>query len=147
MTAPEAALQQARTAAASMRASGAYGEERDQVPFQVRPSAAITTGKLFEWALIEPDLRDVRSTRRLGAPITALKRGLLRLLAQYHGELIAEQTRFNVYLVGYVRRLEERIDELEGGSPSERPDGAVERAGGAVERADAGSGHPEPPRP
>ncbi len=140
MTAPEAALQQARAAVASMRATGVYGEEAGG--FQVRPSAAITTAKLFEWALIDPDLRDVRSTRRLGAPITALKRGLLRLLAQYHGELIAEQTRFNVYLVGYVRRLEERIDELEGRSGLERADGLPRGS----ERADAGSEDPDQSR-
>lgn len=111
MTQPSQALERARAAAASMRAAGAYAEERTGL--EVRPTGAITTGKLFEWALIEPDLRDVRSTRRLGAPITAIKLVLVRLLAQYHGELIAEQTRFNVNAVGYVRRLEERIEELE----------------------------------
>jgi hypothetical protein len=69
--------------------------------------------KLFEWALIEPDVREVRSTRRLGAPITALKRGLLRLLLQYHTSLLAEQTRFNVNLLMHVKRLEDRVEELE----------------------------------
>ncbi len=111
MTEPEQALDQAREASASMRSSGAYGENPSHA--QVEPTDAITTGKLFEWALIEPDLRNVRSTRRWGAPVTALKLAMLRLLAQYHGELIAEQTRFNVNLVGHVRRLEERIEELE----------------------------------
>ena len=111
MTEPEQALEQARAAAASMRASGAYAEAERLL--QVEPTGAITTAKLFEWALIEPDLRNVRSTRRWGAPVTTLPRALLRLLAQYHGELIAEQTRFNVNLVGHVRRLEERIEELE----------------------------------
>ncbi|MGI8629175.1 MAG: hypothetical protein ACR2LV_03295 [Solirubrobacteraceae bacterium] len=111
MTEPERALEHAREAAASMRAAGAYGE--DHRGPEVAPTGAITTGKLFEWALIDPDLRNVRSTRRFGAPMTALKLGLVRLLAQYHGELIAEQTRFNVNLVGHVRRLEERIEELE----------------------------------
>lgn len=94
-----------------MRAAGAYSEPvtRTQLP----ATEAVTTEKLFEWALIEPDLRDVRSTRRAGAPITALKRLLLRLLAQYHGELIAEQTRFNLNLVIHARHLEDRIAELE----------------------------------
>ena len=110
MTAPEEALEQARAALASMRAAGAYGEEQS---VELEPGEPITSGKLFEWALIEPDLRNVRSTRRLGAPITALKRGLLQLLAQYHAELIAEQARFNVNLVLHVRRLEDRIAELE----------------------------------
>ena len=111
MTTPEQALEQARAAAARMRAQGAYGEDRETL----RPESAdaLTSGKLFEWALIDPDLRNVRSTRRFGAPITALKRGLLRLLGQYHAELIAEQARFNVNLALYVRRLEERVAELE----------------------------------
>jgi hypothetical protein len=111
VTEPEQALDRARAQAASMRAAGAYRE--DASAHQISPTGAITTGKLYEWALIDPDLRNVRSTRRMGAPITALKHAMLRLLAQYHGELIAEQTRFNVNLVSHVRRLEERIEELE----------------------------------
>jgi hypothetical protein len=108
---PEEALERARAELSTMRDAGAYGEASERRPLPA--TGAITTGKLFEWALIEPDLRDVRSTRRGGAPITAFKRLLLRLLAQYHGELIAEQTRFNVNLVSHVRHLEERIEELE----------------------------------
>ncbi len=111
MTTPEQALDQARAAAAEMRQHGAYDEGLESA--ELDPSEALTPGKLFEWALIDPDLRNVRSTRRLGAPITALKRGLLRLLAQYHAELIAEQARFNVNVALYVRRLEERVAELE----------------------------------
>ena len=111
MTTPEQALEQARAAAEEMRARGAYEEAREAV--ELSPAEPLTPGKLFEWALIDPDLRNVRSTRRLGAPITALKRGLLRLLAQYHAELIAEQARFNVNVALYVRRLEERVAELE----------------------------------
>jgi hypothetical protein len=111
VTTPEQALEQARAAAAQLRAQGAYGEDRETLPPEA--AEAPTPGKLFEWALIDPDLRNVRSTRRLGAPITALKRGLLRLLGQYHAELIAEQARFNVHLALYVRRLEERVAELE----------------------------------
>jgi hypothetical protein len=113
MTEPERALERARAAVASMRAEGAYPSEQSAA--QRQPSAGITTDRLLEWALIEPDLRNVRSTRRLGAPLTALKRGLLRLLAQYHAELIAEQTRVNVSLVLYVRELEQRVAELERG--------------------------------
>ena len=52
--------------------------------------------------------------RRLGAPVTLLKRGLLRMLAQYHAQLLADQTRFNVHVLGHIRRLENRIEELEG---------------------------------
>ncbi len=111
MTAPEEALQRAREELARMRATGAYGEEVVLRPLEA--TGAVTTGKLWQWALIDPDLRDVRSTRRAGAPITALKRVLLRVLAQYHGALIAEQTRFNVNAVAAVAQLEDRIVELE----------------------------------
>jgi hypothetical protein len=112
VTTPEQALERARAAAERMRAQGAYAEV-DASPPESEAGDDLTPGKLFEWALIDPDLRKVRSTRRAGAPITALKRGLLRLLNQYHAELIAEQSRFNVNLVLYVRRLEERIARLE----------------------------------
>jgi hypothetical protein len=112
VTRPEQAVERARAAAAQLRAQGAYTEQEAHA-FEPEPGEALTTGKLFEWALIDPDLRNVRSTRRAGAPITALKRGVLRLLNQYHAELIAEQSRFNVNLVVYVRRLEDRIAALQ----------------------------------
>jgi hypothetical protein len=111
MTDPESALARAREEAESMRESGAYADDLSR--YQLETPDAITTGKLFEWGMIDPDLRNVRSTRRLGAPITALKHGLLRLLSQYHGELIAEQIRFNLHLVTFLRQLEDRIAELE----------------------------------
>ena len=68
---------------------------------------------MHEWALIEPDLREVRSTRRHGAPVTALKRMLLRLLGQYLGQLTSQQSRFNVHLLIRLRALEQRVEELE----------------------------------
>jgi hypothetical protein len=111
MTVPEEALQRARDEAAQMRTAGAYAEARGEI--DVRPPDSVSLAKLYEWAMIEPDLRDVRSTRRYGAPMTAFKHGLLRLLAQYHGALIAEQTRFNVNLVAHLARLEGRIEALE----------------------------------
>ena len=111
MTAPEEALEQARAAAASMRATGAYADAR---PIESGPPPAEGSElKLYQWAFIEPDVGEVRSTRRFGAPITFGKRLLLRLLGQYHGQLLAEQTRFNIMLLGYVRRLEARIEQLE----------------------------------
>jgi hypothetical protein len=110
MTEPEDALERARGAAAQMRAAGAYADEGSIDP---EPADSITLAKLYEWALIEPDLRDVRSTRRYGAPMTAVKHGLLRLLGQYHSALIAEQTRFNVNLLVHLKRLEDRIEALE----------------------------------
>lgn len=108
MIEPERAIEAARAAAGGQ----AEGSD-DEHALAPDPAAALTPGKLLEWALIDPDLRNVRSTRRLGAPITALKRALVHLLRQYHAELIAEQSRFNVNLVLYVRRLEERVAELE----------------------------------
>jgi hypothetical protein len=110
VTSPEDALPRARAAAAAMRAEGAYGAESGDRTTGPEPT---TLENLFEWAMIDPDLREVRSTRRLGAPVTLLKLGLVRLLNQYHAELISQQTRFNVHVLGHVRRLETRIEELE----------------------------------
>jgi hypothetical protein len=117
VTEPEDALARARATVAEMRATGEYpaAEARGET----EPPATPSFQSLLEWAVVEPDLRNVRSTRRLGAPVTALKRGLLRLLAQYHAELIAEQTRFNVNVLRYVRALEERVEELERRSPND----------------------------
>jgi hypothetical protein len=111
VTDPESALDRARAAAAAMRADGAYGEEPGGA--QLAPAEELTMDKLLEWAVIDPDLRDVRSTRRFGAPMTAVKRGLLRLLGQYHAALLAEQTRFNVNLLRYLERLEQRLGAIE----------------------------------
>jgi hypothetical protein len=110
MTTPETALQRARSAAASMRAAGAYPD--GEPGLQAAPPE-ISTRKLLEWAMIEPDLSSVRSTRRLGAPMTALKRLLVRLLMQYHAELLAQQTRFNIATLAQLGRLEDRFDQLE----------------------------------
>ncbi len=108
---PEAAPGAARRAADALRAQGVY----PAAPPDDGPPAPgeLTPAQLTEWALIEPDLRQVRSTRRLGAPVTALKRLLLRALGQYHAELTSQQTRFNVHLLGQVRALEHRVAELE----------------------------------
>lgn len=108
---PEEALAVARARAAELRAQGVYGAEIEL------PDAAAgsppTLEQLSEWALIEPDLREVRSTRRFGAPVTAIKRALLRLLEQYHLELRSQQTRFNLHLLNQLRLLQQRVDELE----------------------------------
>jgi len=108
---PQDALQRARTAAAAMRADGAYAEA---TPARLGPpSPTAADRKLPQWALIEPDISEVRSTRRFGKPMTLFKHGMLRLLDQYHRLLIAEQVRFNAVLLQYVQRLEARIAELE----------------------------------
>jgi hypothetical protein len=107
---PEDALARAREQAARRRAEGIYSAE-DLAPPPVPPDA-VSGPQLMDWAVIEPDVGDVRSTRRLGAPVTALKQGLIRLLAQYHAQLTAQQTRFNVALLARVRRLEEQVEDL-----------------------------------
>ena len=56
---------------------------------------------------IEPDL--LYSTRRGGAPVTALKRLLMRLLRQYFVELEARQTRFNLGVLAAISELEQRM--------------------------------------
>jgi hypothetical protein len=111
VTRPEDALDSARAAAAEMRARGAYTD--DLRGFEIEPAERVTPERLLEWALVEPDESEVYSTRRLGAPITWIKRLLLRALRQYHGQLLAEQARFNLQLTVYVSELESRVRELE----------------------------------
>lgn len=111
MSSPEQALEQARAAVASMRQAGEYPVAETRI--EPLAEARVTYGKLLEWSLVEPDLDQVRSTRRWGAPITGLKRLMLRLLYQYHVQLVAEQARFNMNLVRYVHSLEERVEALE----------------------------------
>jgi hypothetical protein len=111
VTEPEDAMVKAREALAAMRAQGAYSE-REAFGVGV-PIPGDTRRKLLEWALVEPDLSLVRSTRRFGAPITAFKRLLVRLVFQYRAELMANQARFNLALLAYIDRLEHRIGELE----------------------------------
>jgi hypothetical protein len=46
----------------------------------------------------------------------------VRALAQYHSELVANQTRFNLTLLAHLERLEQRIEALErGDSPPPAP--------------------------
>jgi hypothetical protein len=82
--------------------------------FGVESGEDLTLEALQRWALIEVDPEEtVYSTRRLGAPITALKRGLVRMLRQYLNEATSQQTRFNVHLLAYVAALEDRVAALE----------------------------------
>jgi hypothetical protein len=110
MTNPEEALEQARALAAKARAEGGYAQDLEG--FEIE-AGAVSREQLLQWALIEPDPDLVYSTRRLGAPVTFVKRALLRALRQYHVELNAQQTRFNIQLLGYIRELEERVAVLE----------------------------------
>jgi hypothetical protein len=111
MTSPEEALELARQRAEAARARGAYGDDLGR--FAIDPVDAVTLEHLLEWAVVEPDLSELRSTRRLGAPITWVKRLLYRALRQYHGQVIAQQSRFNIQLAVYVGQLADRVERLE----------------------------------
>ena len=112
MTRPEEALARAREEAARGRAEGAYPD--DALPdVAVEPAERVTIDRLLDWALIEPDPELVYSTRRLGAPVTWVKKGLLRALWQYHRQITDQQTRFNIGLVTFVAELDDRVRRLE----------------------------------
>lgn len=110
MTSPDEALEAARRAVAVRRAEGGYagvgrGGALDGSILDGEPSREL----LSEWAVIEIDPDDVvYSTRPAGAPITWVKRLLVRLLRQYLLELEARQTRFNIALLARLDALEER---------------------------------------
>ncbi len=107
---PEEAVDRARSELARRRAAGDYAENLDdyRATAPERPSIEL----LLEWAVIEPDLDLVVSTRRLGAPISWLKRALVHLLRQYTGQLASQQTRLNVHLMGRLAELDERLADL-----------------------------------
>jgi len=111
MTDPEHALEVARRRASEMRREGAY-PGADFVPAR---AAGATAGpdSLLEWALIRTDPQELRSSRRVGALITGVRRLLIRLLGQYHGDLLRDQSRFNLEVMSHVRALEARTAELE----------------------------------
>ena len=105
---PEEALDEARRRAAAQDPS-ADGLEG----LTIEPTDRVGLEQLIEWAVAEPDPGKVRSTRALGAPITALKRGLVHLTRQQTGDLLAQQARFNLHLLTRVAELEERVKRLE----------------------------------
>lgn len=112
---PAAALEAARRAAASASESEEEEEWIDtemDAPHQLR--------RLAEWAIIAPDEREVYSTRRLGRPITGVKRLLIRLLRQYIDQLGSQQSRFNAQLAAHLIGIEERVRELEGAVDARR---------------------------
>jgi hypothetical protein len=106
---PEEALVEARRRAAE------YGPPaREEIEgLTIEPTDRVGLEQLIEWAVAEADIDKVRSTRALGAPITALKRGLVHLTRQQTGDLLAQQARFNLHLLTRVAELEERIKRLE----------------------------------
>jgi len=115
VTFPEDALARAQQAAAEKRAAGGYADRKagadalDATILGSRTPAEL----LSEWAVIEIESDLMYSTRRAGAPITALKRLLLRLMRQHLVELEARQTRFNLGVLAAVQELEQRIKNLE----------------------------------
>lgn len=114
---PGEALDAARARAATARARGAYADDLER--FRVRPAQRPGVEALLEWAVIEPDVDQLRSTRRLGAPITLAKQTLYRALRQYNGQVLAQQTRFNLMVAMHVAELSDRVTRLEerSGSP------------------------------
>jgi hypothetical protein len=113
---PEEALDRARLVAARRR--GGYSAGALESSFTSEWPSAEALG---EWAVIavEPDI--LFSSRRGGAPVTALKRLLVRLLRQYLGEMEAQQTRFNISVVAKLQELEDRLERVERAA-AESPD-------------------------
>jgi hypothetical protein len=104
---PEQALEEARR-----RAAAQSGD--DQIEgLTIEPTDRVGLEQLIEWAVAEPDSDKVRSTRALGGPITALKRGMVHLTRQQTADLLAQQARFNLHLLTRVAELEERVKRLE----------------------------------
>jgi hypothetical protein len=112
---PEEASQEAGRRASRRVEAGEYAEAAHFESLAATRSGGME--RLYEWALIDVEPTVARSTRRGGAPITAFKRFLLRLLVQYHNEQAAQISRFNVHLTGELdvrfSRLEDRIREFE----------------------------------
>jgi hypothetical protein len=104
---PREALEQARRAAA-----GAPSDLSEETPWSLEEEG-VSTRRLAEWAIIEPEPAAVYSTRRFGKPITLIKLLLVRMLRQYIGQVSAQQSRFNAHMAAHVMRLEERVAELE----------------------------------
>jgi len=101
---PEGAAEHARAQAGRKREQGRY-------PALAPGALEGSIGEpglddLERWARIHVDPAGAYSTRRLGAPVTGVKRLMMRLLRQQQLELEAQQTRFNVAVVEHLRRLE-----------------------------------------
>lgn len=113
MTQPDEALEQARERAARGRAEGRYAEAEPGALEASFVTDAPELDTLAEWAKIEIEPDVLYSTRRLGGPVTAFKRLLLRLLRQYHVEVESQLTRYNIGLLARLRLVEARLERLE----------------------------------
>lgn len=109
---PEEALAAAREAAAG---------RDDELPagMTIAPTERVSIEQLMEWANIEPDPDLMRSTRKLGAPITWAKRQLVHVMRQYLRELQSQQTRFNLNVLIRLAELEDRVARLEERAPGQ----------------------------
>jgi len=116
VTRPEDALAEARRRAAQAAAAGDDGA--DLGGFTVAPTERASLEQLMDWAVIEPDPALLRSTRRLGAPITWVKRLARRALRQELNELAAQQTRFNHHVALRLAELEEHARSRSGSTRS-----------------------------
>ena len=110
MKAPEDALREARRRATDEPAALT---ESDGGVESTEDARRASLRRLATWAVIEPEEAEVYSTRRLGAPITLLKRLLVRLLRQYLVQISAQQSRFNAHVAAHVISLEDRVLALE----------------------------------
>jgi hypothetical protein len=107
MTRPEDAHERARAAAGPSPPAGDVARSFDRDLGGDSPSDEV----LHEWAVISVDPDLIYSSRRLGGPLTFMKRALMRLMRQYNAELEAQQTRFNLGVLGRLRELERRRGE------------------------------------
>jgi hypothetical protein len=132
---PEDALEHARLAAAEHAATtipkGGLEVERSSEP---------TDDQLASWAVVEPDLREVRSTRPgpVGRTVTALKQGQLRLMAQYHAQVMSVQNRLNVHLALRATLMREDITAMRA---------ELQYLRGRVEELESRAGVVPPPDP
>lgn len=105
---PQEALAAARERAAASRAAPPLQPETWDLE-----DSPLSSKRLAEWSIIEPDEESVYSTRRFGRPITAFKRLLIRLMRQYLSQATAQQSRFNAYVAAQLVALDERVKALE----------------------------------
>lgn len=139
MRTPEEALQDARRRAAAEPAA----PPGDDAPVEsVDEARRASLRRLAAWAVIEPEEAAVYSTRRLGAPITLLKRLLVRLLRQYLVQISAQQSRFNAHVAAHIISLEDRVLALEQAAREQPPGEQMGRQQPPGEQAGREQGRP-----
>ena len=119
-------------ALAAARAAAARTSYEDVPGLRIEPTDRVSLEQLMEWAVIEPSVDDVRSTRRFGGPITWVKRRLVHALRQYHGQILAEQTRFNMHVMVQIAELEDRLARLEAARGAASREAAEREPGGGA---------------